>query len=150
MTDRLSREQELFDLIRQQQSDDRWGHRVDPEPGRVPFWDIDRIVDDEGETTIVQKAKFLSGRKVKRIRARGSVPHGDHIRYASGCRCEACKSARAEHGKTKRRAVGIEAKSPPSHGTASGYQKLKCRCPDCRAAWSHYMREYRNRAREAA
>lgn len=30
------------------------------------------------------------------------------------------------------------------HGTATAYNRHKCRCEDCRAAWSEVMRQYRN------
>lgn len=34
------------------------------------------------------------------------------------------------------------------HATINGYQNLKCRCPECRAAWSRWIMQ--TRARRAA
>jgi hypothetical protein len=31
-----------------------------------------------------------------------------------------------------------------AHGTATAYNRHKCRCEDCRAAWAEVMRRYRN------
>lgn len=141
--------QELLDLIREQQNDDQWGHIVSPEPRCIPMWDLARIVDTDGNITHLRRAKFRSGRKIKRIRAKGSIPHGDHVRYAGGCRCDDCRKAASELGHAIRRANGIRPKTPPQHGTPSGYQKLKCRCEECKAAWNEYMRGY-NQRRKAA
>lgn len=38
--------------------------------------------------------------------------------------------------------------SEPRHGTMQRYSKLKCRCAECRTAWSLYMK--RNRAERFA
>lgn len=135
--------QELLDLVRDQQNDDAFGRVISPERLSIPLWNIEAIVDEEGATTLRPKGYFLSGRKVKRLRKRGTIPHGDRIRYASGCRCEACRLAASAHGHANRRDKGIPPKLPPRHGTISGYQKLRCRCRACGDAWNAYMRDYR-------
>jgi hypothetical protein len=44
---------------------------------------------------------------------------------------------------TVRKKRKVEVHKEDWHGTINGYTNLKCRCDDCRAAMSAYMREYR-------
>lgn len=73
--------------------------------------------------------------------------HG-YSKYTSGCRCEVCRSAKAEYMRSRRAvrtapareaivdergrvrmiAVGI------THGTRSGYEEYACRCAPCSTA----------------
>lgn len=41
-------------------------------------------------------------------------------------------------------------KEPPNHGELSRYSKHACRCGDCRAASTAYMREWRRKKMAAA
>jgi len=65
--------------------------------------------------------------------------------YARGCRCEGCKDANRE----AQRAIKVRrikrfksGKTQIKHGV-SGYSNWDCRCADCKAAWSTYLRDRR-------
>lgn len=47
----------------------------------------------------------------------------------------------------RRRARVASGERPVAHGTWAGYATDKCRCPECKAFKSAYMREYRAKAK---
>lgn len=65
--------------------------------------------------------------------------------YARGCRCDGCKEANKEVQRAikERRIKRFKSgKTKIKHGV-SGYSNWDCRCSDCKAAWSEYLRERR-------
>jgi hypothetical protein len=73
-----------------------------------------------------------------------SLPHGAYNRYRSGCRCAACREAKAAYVRAARataserrlearRAGVVYVAEGITHGYA-GYQEAACRCETCVAA----------------
>lgn len=64
--------------------------------------------------------------------------------YTRGCRCEACRRAKADYMRDRRAAARARAATPDRkgpyiapitrHGTRAGYEEHGCRCLDCTAA----------------
>lgn len=98
-----------------------------------------------------------------------SVGHG-YNGYASGCRCEECRAAKADYMRARRararalaqtytvsstgdRPNGTTATAPGAtrnfahiehHGTRYGYEEAGCRCNLCTAARTSSDRKYRS------
>jgi hypothetical protein len=80
------------------------------------------------------------------------VPCPSAAAYARGCRCDGCKEANREvqrEIKARRISRFRSGKTKIKHGV-SGYSNWDCRCPDCRSAWSEYLRERRKTNRKKA
>jgi hypothetical protein len=89
---------------------------------------------------------------------RTSVPvrHGTTTGYGRGCRCDQCKTAKAQADATYRARVQpavVRGDVQPAvvrgdvqHGTTHGYAK-GCRCDDCRAAKAKVNHAYKARRR---
>lgn len=77
------------------------------------------------------------------------LKHGYYSTYTNyGCRCDACKAARAEHMRDYR--ARLQATTQPSeipHGAETAYVDYGCRCAVCRAANAAARRKYRARKR---
>lgn len=86
---------------------------------------------------------------------RGSIKpsHGTHKMYSEGCRCFLCiEMHKLSHlsniERTKARSKLINSLKPPiirekdKHGTVAGYKHGKCRCDDCRNAYSAYQKRF--------
>lgn len=82
--------------------------------------------------------------------------HG-YLAYAYGCRCEACRTAKALYMRTKRAAARVLREAAKAAGEVyvaegirhgySGYQDYGCRCTACwRARKGADARRYRERA----
>ncbi|MER7813726.1 hypothetical protein ABZ714_30815 [Streptomyces sp. NPDC006798] len=85
-------------------------------------------------------------------RPRGTHDHGDHRRYAQGCRCGLCRAAHTAQNRVWRaqRAADPAAADRAGHGKASTYTNYLCRCDLCVAAHSALMaanHQARKRAR---
>jgi hypothetical protein len=87
-------------------------------------------------TTVVRNAigRFVSTRPT-------GVDVHDYARYSQGCRCGACKAAKAEYIRTRRAATAdlrrqaaatgqVYVAAGITHG-ASGYRDASCRCDVC-------------------
>lgn len=73
-----------------------------------------------------------------------TIKHGTVSGYSyHKCRCDQCRAASTEY-RRKRRQRGINADSPITHGTLTGYD-LGCRCDPCRHGKSVYLAEWRKR-----
>lgn len=74
-----------------------------------------------------------------------------NTRRVSGSRiCITCARAR-QREKGRKRAELIKADpSLAPHGVLTTYSNWRCRCADCKAVWSAYMREYHQRRVESA
>jgi len=80
------------------------------------------------------------------------VPCPSSAGYARGCRCDGCKEANREvqrEIKARRIARFRSGKTRIKHGV-SGYSNWDCRCPECRSAWSEYLRERRKDRKKVA
>jgi hypothetical protein len=80
------------------------------------------------------------------------VPCPSAAAYARGCRCDGCKEANRDVQraiKSRRIARFKSGVTKIKHGV-SGYSNWDCRCPDCRSAWSEYLRERRKVSRKDA
>ena len=63
--------------------------------------------------------------------------HGSRYRYQRGCRCEECKEA------IRIAQRELRGRTPPNHGTVSGYLNYGCMCDPCRQAGSANNRKRR-------
>ena len=100
---------------------------------------VQRWAADEG---------VLSGYKPKITSPAPSV-----AAYKRGERDEESKAAyRDAQRKTKERRIERARKGVTEipHGTVSGYSNWNCRCEECRAAWSAYLRERRKARKKKA
>jgi len=77
------------------------------------------------------------------------VEHGTASRYALGCRCTDCRTAKNRYDKGRHlqaQALGAAYPHRIPHGTSNGYQHWGCRCDPCREA----RREAKKRWQSAA
>ena len=77
--------------------------------------------------------------------------HG-YSAYADGCRCQACKDAKAAYMSGKRKEATASARPGTAiegvrHGTRAAYKDSGCRCEACvyvmRSIWRRWSRNYR-------
>lgn len=102
-----------------------------------------------------QRAYGRSNRRraVERFKAGEiEIEHGSngYVRY--GCRCEVCKADHLPKVIAYRRKKGVKPFKEAQHGTVSRYssEAHKCRCDDCRRAWSEYWKAHRAKRRMQA
>lgn len=71
--------------------------------------------------------------------------HGTTTRYAYGCRCTPCRSAKYQADKARRLAARALAAVNPRyipHGQLRGYQHWGCRCEECKAAYRIALQQW--------
>jgi rubredoxin len=77
--------------------------------------------------------------------------HGYNL-YTYGCRCPACRAAKADYMREKRSAAKKAARPGLvvmgiKHGTRSAFTDRGCRCPECTEAMRAYKREQNSKRR---
>lgn len=79
--------------------------------------------------------------------AEPTVPCPSVAAYARGCRCDGCRDAnrvRQAEGNADRKKRLASGQTSVIHGRVSTYGNWSCRCGECSAAWSAYLRQKKN------
>lgn len=108
-------------------------------PNRIQAFaaEIEAIREEQPPRNVVGTER--AARRTERTeRFRAADGHG-YVRYASGCRCETCKGAKADYMRERRAAARARAKNGVAvvginHGSRAGYDEHGCRCLPCSEA----------------